>query len=335
MSRFNTFLLTILLLQIFVASAIYFSHQPAEVDPVHTVLLEVKKEQIDRISLVDETNRQTTLEKVAGQWLLPDYYNLPANQHKVTNMLNTLATTQSGWPVATTESARQRFKLAEGHFNKKLVLSHGDEPLQTLYLGTSPGFRQLHVRRNEEKEIYVVKLNSHDFPTQQANWLDNTLLQLNGDITRLEGPDYAFLRSEQQWLTEKGEGEAMNEEIDKLALALSQITIQSAEEPPSSEAAYTLEATVGENVFRYHFFEDDNTLYIQRNDYEPVFKISKSDYEKITKKTATQLVKHDANDVQPESQATHATISEDNPDSVQSSSPEDKAAENEAESGKN
>ncbi len=330
MSRFNTFLLTVLLLQIFVAGAIYFNHQPAEVDPVHTVLLEVKKEQIDRISLVDEDNKQTILEKVAGQWLLPDYYNLPANQHKVTNMLSTLATTQSGWPVATTESARQRFKLAEGHFNKKLVLYHGDDPVQTLYLGTSPGFRQLHVRSNEEKEIYAVKLNSHNFPTQQANWLDNTLLQLSGEITRLEGSDYAFLRSEQQWLTEKGEGEALNEEIDKLALTLSQITIQSAEEPPTSEAVYTLEATVGDNVFTYHFFENNNTHYIQRNDYKPAFKISKSDYEKITQQTAKQLIKHDTNDVQLESQATHATAREDRPGSVPSGS-----AENEAESGKN
>ncbi len=291
MNRFNQFLAVTLSVQIVIAGGIYFDNQASTADQTQMALLSTEKSQINQITIEDSDGKQTVLSKIEGKWLLPDYHQLPANQSKVLDMLNTLETTKSGWPVATTESGRERFEVADKNFQKRVVLSQDDEKLQTLYLGTSPGFRQLHVRRANEEEAYAVKLNSHDFPSENNNWLDQTLLQPKGDITSLEGPDYAFIKQAGQWQPSAEEGKAVSDEIEKITNTLTHINIQGAEEKTEHEAAYQLTVKAAGDTLNYHFFKDDENYYLSRDDYAQAFKINQSDYDKITGQTAMQLIK--------------------------------------------
>ena len=55
-----------------------------------------------------------------------------------------------------------------------------------MLLGTSPGFRKVHVRRPNEKEIYTVNLNTYDMPVADTEWLDKALLSAK-DVRRIKG----------------------------------------------------------------------------------------------------------------------------------------------------
>jgi len=291
MTRFNQLLAGGLTLQIVIAGAIYMGNRPPAADHVQMALLNTEQHNIDHITIAESDGKQTELKKVNGQWQLPDYFDLPADQQKVDNILDTLKHTQSGWPVATTESGRERFEVADDKFQKRIVLSDGDKALQTLYLGTSPGFRQLHVRRAGEEDVYSVKLNSYDFPDQSDKWLNTNLLQTNGDIAALSGPDFSFDKHGDQWQLKEGKGEVVTSELDKMTQALGTLHVQAAAEKVPDKANYELTVQAGGDTLTYQFFADGDNHFVRRNDYPEAFKLSTSDYEKLTSHTAAQLVK--------------------------------------------
>lgn len=117
MNRFNQLLIGALAVQVVLAGGIYYGSQPPAADQIQMALLE-EQSQIDRIFIDEGDGKQTVLSKMDGEWQLPDYHQLPANQNKITDVLNTLETTKSGWPVATTESSRERFEVADENFQK-------------------------------------------------------------------------------------------------------------------------------------------------------------------------------------------------------------------------
>lgn len=247
---------------------------------------------IDRITIDDaQDNRSSVLTKVDGQWQLAEYHQLPANQNSVNNMLSLLQKTNTGWPVATTSSSRKRFKLADDEFNKKIVFSSGPDNNQTLYLGTSPGFRQLHVRRSAEDEVYAVKLNAHDFPSKSSDLLDNNLLRLTGNIDMIKGEDFTLSKQEDSWSPENLEGKANEEEIKTLSTTLANLVILGAEKIPEEITdQHELSIASGEQNYNYRLFKQGDQHLVHRDDHELAFIISKSDYDKISAQSAQTLV---------------------------------------------
>lgn len=304
MNRFNQILVAVLAIQVVIAGGFYFGSSSPTAEQVQMALIEGDTNQIDHITISEGNEELVTLQKIDGQWKLNDYFLMPAVQSKVSNILSTLKSTNTSWPVATTKSSQERFEVADDHYQKKIVLSHDDKTLQTLYLGTSPGFRQIHIRRAGEDEIYAVKLNSFDFPVQNTAWLDKTLLQPKADITRLSGADFELLKQGTDWQAEAGKGEPVVEEIDKITQALAGLSIQSVVEKAPTKADYTLTLDAGGKPLHYTFFNQDESYLVQRDDYSQVFKISKSDYEKLTGHTASQLVMQSSPDEQSQNTTT-------------------------------
>jgi hypothetical protein len=291
MNRFNQLLIAALVVQIIIAGGIYISNQAPAAEQMHMALLSTDSNTIDRITIDEGDDKHTVLSKVDGIWQLPDYHQLPASRSKVDEILAKLESTHSGWPVATTASSRERFQVADKNYQKKISVGKGDDALQTLYLGTSPGFRQLHVRRAGEDEVYVVKLNSYEFPSQHTSWLDTALLQPGGDITSLQGSDFVLNKQGDGWQLAEGDGEAVKQEIDKLINSLARVSVQGVAEKTLDNTDYVLTVKAAGNTLQYRLFKDGNDHYISRNDYVQTFKINQSDYEKITGQNVTQLVK--------------------------------------------
>ncbi|MFW2373417.1 MAG: DUF4340 domain-containing protein [Gammaproteobacteria bacterium] len=291
MNRFNQILLAILALQVLIAGGIFVASQPASPDDIQSSLLAANKDEIDKIIIARNDHKQILLRRVNGQWQLPDYYQLSASQARVNDMLDKLQTTKSGWPVATTQSSHQRFEVSDNNFQKKIILANGDNERQTIYLGSSPGFRQLHIRKKGDDEVYAVKLNSFEFQTESSDWLDKNLLQPKQDIVSLKGPDFSFDKQDSHWQLVNGDGEIIEESLNKLTDTLARLTVQEAAEKPSGKIDYELSVTTVSDKLIYQFFKANNQHFITRNDYEQAFKMNASDYENITSQTAKQLVK--------------------------------------------
>lgn len=82
----------------------------------------------------------------------------------------------------------------------------------------------------------------------------------------------------------------MFKEIEKITNTLTRLNIQSAEDTPADSTDYELTVKAAGDTLTYRFFKDGSEHFVRRDDYSQTFRINKSDYEKITGQTTTQLV---------------------------------------------
>jgi hypothetical protein len=291
MNRLNQILVAVLAAQIAIAGGIYFASNPMASAPMQAALLDFDQQSVSRVTIVGEDGKQAVLSKSGDTWQLPDYYQLPADADKLKRTLDELASAQSGWPVATTAAGRERFKVEADNFHKKVVLDGGGKTLQTLYIGTSPGYRQVNVRRDGEDEVYAVKLESYQISAANSDWLQAALLRPSGKIAALRGPGFELRNVDGKWQPATAGGEVVSDEINKLTGTLSRLRVTAATDKPAADADYLLQVDAADDSFTYRFFKDGDKRYVMRNDYDQAFEINKPDYDMIVGATAEKLVK--------------------------------------------
>ncbi len=150
--------------------------------------------QIDKIVISGE-DKTLTLTRPDAEWILPDYYDFPVAKNRVSTLIQKLADFKEGWPVATTAAAAKRFKVSDDDFERKLELYQGETLLETLYVGSSPGFRKVHVRKPDDSNIYDVAFSAFDASIKIADWRDTSLLKLEEkDIRKISTPGFSLAK---------------------------------------------------------------------------------------------------------------------------------------------
>ncbi len=300
-SRFNTTLFIVLILQIGIAMSMHHSSSSNKNEQFNQPIMDIKASSVERITVDDGKGQSCVLSRVNDQWQLDNYHQLPADQNKVKSLLDKLEKDKSGWPVATTESSRLRFKVADNDYRKKLLLST-DSGEKGLYLGVSPGFRQLNVRRQGEEQVYAVKLNDYDFSLKDVEWMDKTLLQPKADISSISAADFSLSKQQGKWALDNIDQAVDSKKVDKMTSTLSRLRVQSAEDKTAAADAYQIKLRANDKDYQYKLFKLEDDYYISRNDYEVAFKISQSDYESLTVADVEQLLEKKAgNDVPQQS----------------------------------
>lgn len=146
-------------------------------EPVALVSFDADK--IDRITLEGPENAKVALAKRDGNWVLPDSADFPVNNDKVKQLFERLEALRSGTPVATSSGARERFKVSDEAFERRITLSSGNETLARLYLGSSPSMRLIHARNEADDAIQAVKMAAYDVPIKHSDWEDKAVLTLS------------------------------------------------------------------------------------------------------------------------------------------------------------
>ncbi len=291
MNRLNQILIAVLAVQIVLAGGIYYATKPVASNDLQTALLEFDKQKVSKVTITGEDGKQAVLTKSGKDWQLPDYHQLPVDAGKLQRMLDALATARSGWPVATTSAGRERFKVGEKNFQKILVLASDDKTLKTLYIGSSPGYRQVYVRRDGEDKVYNVKLDNYEISTDNSQWLQATLLRPSGEIADLRGPGFELQKVDGKWKEASGTGEVITDEIDKLTGVLKRLRVIAAVDKLSVDPDYVLTVNTADKDYTYRFYQQGEKRYITRDDYDLAFEINKPDYERIVGATAKSLIK--------------------------------------------
>ncbi len=176
---------TILFLSIFLAAQIglgitlNLNRQHLAVFQPTTPLLSFDKSTIDAITISGPEGKKVRLVKKDSTWILPDDNDFPADQEAVKRLLTTLAGIKKGWPVATTAGAAERFKVATDNFERHIILRRGDKSVVDLFVGSSPGFRKVHIRVAGDNDILAVKFSAYEAGTTADNWLDKSYLHLD------------------------------------------------------------------------------------------------------------------------------------------------------------
>lgn len=243
----------LLVAQLALVAALGLGSSTLSAGPGAAPLLELGDDKLSRILLSGEAE-QVELVKTEAGWRLGSAEGFPADQTKVQTLLRRLGELRLGAPVATSESARERFKVAEATFERRIELGAEELALPVFYLGTSVSMRQSHLRRAGEAEIYTVEFASYEAPTDPDEWRDKSLLQF--DVEELVSIEVGELRLERAAEEESVDWRALDgtdvdpAAVTRLAEALAGLRIagvlEDAAEPESLELALSVALRSGE-----------------------------------------------------------------------------------------
>jgi len=293
MKSTNTFLLCAFALQICLAGGLLWNKHTGDNDSEKKTLLTVNTNTINRIHIEDNSGNKVILEKTGGQWVLPDYHKLPIRPSKISSLLGRLNKARTPWPIATTTASHQRFQVADDKFQRRLDFFKGDKQVEGVYLGTSPGFKQVHARNRSADAVFSVGFSAFEAPAKYSDWFDKSLLRIPETPNFFEGPGYRLTKEGSQWtLPEDSNVEPAQEPITRLAEALLSFNVHSATSKPDQEQEkITLKAGAGKRVWRYQFFKAYDEYFVERDDLNTTFKISERDFNNFAGVTAESLVR--------------------------------------------
>ncbi len=300
MKKWIVILGVVLVAQIGLAAALYMGQEEyAAFEPEETLLsFEPSLVTGLRIETADET---LELRKVEGQWQIPRLDGFAADQGKVKGLLEKLARLKKGWPVATTASAVNRFKVADGDFERRITLLKGEDALAQAYFGTSPGFRKVHARAADDNVIVAVNFSLFEANARADDWIDRNVLEVPAaDITRVEMPQFTLLYEDAAWrLSDLQEGETMRERAaDDLVGKLAALQIDGlfgADAQPEEDGerkawSFTLTQASGETL-RYELTPVKGGNYLlTRSDRKERFKVASWRLSAIEDTTRDKLV---------------------------------------------
>jgi len=177
-------LVVILAVQLGLAALLAVRRNPLAATTPQTPLIGADVEKVDHVIIegmpaagASADSARVELAKRDGKWVLPQYFGAPADQFKLNSVLDELAGLKRGLPIATSSAALKRFKLVDGDFGRRMVLSRGGKPLSTVYFGSSAGVRRTDARTSKDHAVYSVELATYELPTRNSDWLDADLLQ--------------------------------------------------------------------------------------------------------------------------------------------------------------
>lgn len=244
-------------------------------------LLTVDRVKVDGILITDDSGAKLKLSRGPSGWVISDAHHLPADNDKVTQLLDKLFEANAPWPVATSAESAKRFEVTPQKFQRHIQLLIGDQVSGDIYLGTSPGFRKVHARLADSDNVYAISFANYQATTKVDDWLDKSLLKPSGDITELARPDHWSLsKSGDGWLLaglaagEVTKQDAAKELINKVA----NLRVMGIGDAPAKDAKpeFELIARTSSGEFDYRFYrpQPKSDFVVVRNGQPGNFKLA-------------------------------------------------------------
>lgn len=198
MRKLIPILSVLLIAQVAIAFGLdYF--EKAKRDDTGKKILKTNLSSIDQIVL-EKNERKLTIRQVGKIWTLPQVWNFPANPESVSRLTDKLANLSANWPVATTEDAAPRFKVASSDFAERIVLSSANKDVATIFIGSSAGYNKVYLRLDKTNEIFSAELPDREISTESGDWIDRSAVELSSsDINVVELPQLKLTRKKQDF----------------------------------------------------------------------------------------------------------------------------------------
>ena len=284
-NRFNQGLLAVFVLQLLLVAVVQgnvlWTDDGIDTEP----LLAVERDKVTEVRIDDhsgDTERSLTLVRQDDRWWLErDGERYPASEATVDTVLGPLAEAQLTWPVADSREAAERFETADDNYQHRvaLVTDGGDE--QHLYFGTSPAYRQVHVRRGDQADVHAIALNSVDLNAKADAWLDRSLLQVDLEpVSSVTLGDRSVQRQEDGWQLADDAGATLDQGAWKDWLRRwSTLTVSGwvdeelEKQLADAEPALTVEFG-GEEPTQVALYHQDGTYAVRRSDVPGYFRVA-------------------------------------------------------------
>jgi len=248
MKRSQQILLGVLVLQIILGGVVFWPREvaPASGEPLFPDLV---AEDIVALTVEDNTGEQIVLRKVGEAWVMPEAGDYPAQDAKITPVLEKLAALSTSSVVARTEASHTQLQVSEETFQRRIDFETATGETHTLYLGSAPRYTATHFRIEGESETYLTSdLSVWDVNVAVSGWADTSYVSIDlatvTDVT-LENANGTFVlvKDEDKWtLADLQAGEAI--EPTQTSAVVRAATSQSLMAPlgMSADPAYGLDA---------------------------------------------------------------------------------------------
>lgn len=296
--RWQGILLGLLLIQVLLVGFVYWPRQPSAGGGVP--LVEVDLEQlVVQIAIQDDEQNEVRLLESSEGWVLPDADNYPLDAAQVESFLAKLASITTSSSVAQTADSHRRLQVAEGDFVRRIDLALEGGRHIVLYLGSSPSFGAIHVRREGDDAVYLTTgVAVSDASATAGSWVDPVYSSVPQDEIRTVeiangAGAWTFVKlDDEMWsLTDLSSGETVDQSA--VTALLNRIATLRMTEPigeqiqanhgfDSPSANVTIRSAEQVYTFVVGGLDDDGEAYYVKGDHSPyVVKVSASNLEAL------------------------------------------------------
>ena len=261
------------------------------------------QEQVAKIEIIAD-GETTTLSKQNEDWVVASMDNYPADSEGISELLSKVAEFKNTQLVSNNPEKQAEFEVDSTGVEAKLMDANGTL-LAHLFVGkTTPGFLSSYVRAADANDVYVAQgyLQSV-FNKGDRTWKDRAIFDFNkGIVTQLNisSPEEIVelrLDADGTWQMLKPAASAVKQdEVDSLLTTFSDLDTDDFAEATDDLGAYGLdtpESTIsavrndGTTATLHIGKEEDGKLYVKRADTDTVFKLFKSNVDRLIKKADT------------------------------------------------
>ena len=261
------------------------------------------KEQVVKIEIT-ATGETTTLSKQNDNWVVASMDNYPADGEGVAELLSKVTEFKNTQRVSNNPEKQSEFEVDSTGVEAKLM-DASDKVLAHLFVGkTTPGFLSSYMRPADSNDVYVAQgyLQSV-FSKDTRTWKDRTIFNFNkGIATQLNiiSPEETVelrLDADGAWQMLKPiAAAAKTTEVDALLTTFSGLDTDDFAEAKDELAEYGLDtpqSTIsavlndGTTATLHVGKEEEGKLYVKRDDKDTVFRLFKSNVDRLMKKSDT------------------------------------------------
>ncbi len=261
------------------------------------------EEQVMKIEIT-ATDETTTLSKQNDSWVVASMDNYPADGEGVTELLSKVTEFKNTQRVSNNPEKQAEFEVDSTGVEAKLIDANG-KVLAHLFVGkTTPGFLSSYVRPADSNDVYIAQgyLQSV-FDKGTRTWKDRTIFSFNkGIVTQLNiiSPEETVelrLDAEGAWqMIKPVTAAAKATEVDALLTAFSELDTDDFAEARDALTEYELDApqsTIsavlndGTTATLHVGKEEEGKLYVKRDDKDTVFRLFKSNVDRLIKRSDT------------------------------------------------
>lgn len=122
--------------------------------------------------------KSVKLTKSGTSWGIASADGYPVDATKVTTLLENVAKLMSSGEVVTKESYHKKLEVAEDDYQRKVTMTH-DGKTVAFFLGSSPGFKRVHIRKVGDNDVRLVGgLSAWDVGYRASDWVDRAYVKV-------------------------------------------------------------------------------------------------------------------------------------------------------------
>lgn len=291
---------TLLIIQVGLAVFFYKGEPAQKTTAPDTPFLGMKSDQVSAFEITGPQKERLVVEKIGAEWIIKDSFGAPANGEQVKALITKLSELKKGFAVATTAGAAKRFKVADDQFERHVVLREKEQIVGEFYVGTSPGFRQIHVRKAGTEEVLAAALSTFELETGVELWLDKNLFKIKKeDMVSISFPGFVLEKKADTWQLQGLESGWKTDEknVAELLNKVAELTIQAVMNPQETTPLFAKAPAFKYSVTRvdgktaeFSFIKPEENYYVLKQSERELYgKVNSLQVEGLQKITSDAL----------------------------------------------